>query len=171
MTTAQLGDCKAEKDTTMGTMEGGIKSPVIWNIKISKCADKFPERGPNKFTGYADDAGLKSAGICVQTVGDTIQSGIKIMEEWATENKLTFNVDKTKAMLFTIRKNCKKPNLYMNRKKIEYVDTFKYLGVTIDNKLRWTNHIENQVKKAKATLMIGRKMIGRDWKIRPKSAY
>ena len=171
VTTAQLGDCKAEKDTTMGTMEGGIKSPVIWNIKISKCADKFPERGPNKFTGYADDAGLKSAGICVQTVGDTIQSGIKIMEEWATENKLTFNVDKTKAMLFTIRKNCKKPNLYMNGKKIEYVDSFKYLGVTIDNKLRWTNHIENQVKKAKATMMIGRKMIGRDWGISPKTAY
>ena len=171
VTTAQLGDCKAEKDTTMGTMEGGIKSPVIWNIKISKCADKFPERGPNKFTGYADDAGLKSAGICVQTVGDTIQSGIKIMEEWATENKLTFNADKTKAMLFTIRKNCKKPNLYMNGKKIEYVDSFKYLGVTIDNKLRWTNHIENQVKKAKATMMIGRKMIGRDWGISPKTAY
>ena len=70
-----------------------------------------------------------------------LQSGIKIMEEWVEENKLSFNVDKTKAMMFTVRKNCKKPKLYMNKKEIEYVDTFKYLGVIIDNELKWTDQI------------------------------
>ena len=169
--TATLGDSRTEKDVTMGTMEGGIKSPVIWNIKMSKCADKFPEKGPTKFTGYADDAGIKARGIDEYTVAGLLQAGIKVLENWAKENKLTFNTEKTKAMIFTKKLNPKKPELFINNTKIEYVDTFKYLGVTLDNKLRWTTHVENQVKKAKATIMIGRKMIGRDWGITPKTAY
>ena len=66
--TVTLGNSKAEKDVTMGMMEGGIKSPVIWNIKMSKCADSFSKKGLTKFTGYADDTGIKARGMDEYTV-------------------------------------------------------------------------------------------------------
>ena len=50
-TTATLGEENAEKRNTMGTMEGGIKSPVIWNVEISRCADKFPDNRLHRICG------------------------------------------------------------------------------------------------------------------------
>ena len=41
----------------------------------------------------------------------------------------------------------------MDGKKIEYSNSFRYLGVTIDNKLSWKEHRENVIKTAKGNLM------------------
>ena len=168
-TRATLGDDEAEKEVTNGMMEGGIKSPCNWNIKLSKCADKFPKNGPLDFTGYADDIGLLITGIDMQTLVDILQKAMKILEQWATENKLTFNADKTKAMIFTNKRKYRRPTLKINGKEIEYVTEFKYLGVILDNKLSWTKHVEAQTKKAKATIFMTRKMVGKDWGINPKT--
>ena len=33
-------------------------------------------------------------------------------------------------------------NLYINNNKIDQINSFEYLGVTIDEKLRWSDHIK-----------------------------
>ena len=159
------------KKITMGTMEGGIKSPVIWNIKISKCADKFPKKGSTDFNGYADDVGILESGIHELTIGSNINRAMKILEQWAKDNKLTFNAEKTKAMIFMKKINYKKPIIKINNREIEYVETFKYLGVILDRKLSWKPHVEHQVKKAKAVMMISRKMISKDSGLNPETAH
>ena len=125
MATASLGDNEAEKDITMGMMEGGIKSPCNWNMKISGAADRFKKSDPTDFTGYADDIGLLVTGIDEQTLIDILQKSIRVLEKWAEENKLTFNAEKTKVMIFTRKRKFIKPDIYIDGKVIEYVDNFK----------------------------------------------
>ena len=109
-----------------------------------------------------------AVGIDVQVLADNIQKDIRTMEGWAKDHGLKFNAKKTKVMLFT-RKNVKRrPKLYINGEEIEYVNEYKYLGVTIDSKLSWNKHIQNIANRATGTFMQCQTMLGRTWGLSPK---
>ena len=56
--------------------------------------------------------------------------------DWCDSNHLVLNVTKTKEMVIDFRKQTKVADLIVIIKKdVERVDTFKYLGIVIDNKL------------------------------------
>ena len=93
------------------------------------------------------------------------------MEAWAASNSLSFNPSKSKIMAFSRKRNVKHPKLYLNNTELEYVTEIKYLGVTIDQRLKWTKHLETQTKKAMIALAQGRKMIGRRWGLKPKYTH
>lgn len=69
------------------------------------------------------------------------------LAEWMCINKLSLNVKKTKFMLFTIRNVPISDTLYINGETIERVDNFKFLGVLIDAKLTWNDHVQFIKKK------------------------
>ena len=71
-------------------------------------------------------------------------------------------------MLFSKRRNKIKPTLKLNQTPIDWVDSFKYLGITLDSKLGWTQHIENAINKATLALIQCRKLLGRQWGLNPK---
>ena len=96
-----------------------------------------------------------------------LNADIRIFEEWATEHGLKFSSSKTKAMIFSRKENTNRRNLYINGEQIEYVTSFKYLGVTIDNKLNWTEHINNVSKKATNIMAQCRRMMGKTWGLKP----
>jgi len=67
---------------------------------------------------------------------------------WLKTNKLLVNAAKTKVMIFkNVNKQGISLNLKINNVCLEEVQTIKYLGVIIDNKLNWLPHIEKITKK------------------------
>ena len=60
------------------------------------------------------------------------------------EANLTFSPDKTVAMMFSPKKRKILTRLYIEGKKLNTVETTRYLGVIIDNKLSWTPHINKK---------------------------
>ena len=62
------------------------------------------------------------------------------VSEWLAANRLSLNVDKSKLLSFSL---CQKNNLTlsMNNEIITETKVAKYLGVIIDNKLIWKDHI------------------------------
>ena len=63
--------------------------------------------------------------------------------QWLTNNKLTINTEKTKSMFFgKIKTYSKQEQINIDKKRIENVDSIRYLGITIDNKLSFKNHID-----------------------------
>ena len=53
---------------------------------------------------------------------------------------------------------------------INNVTSVKYLGVTLTNRLRWYNHINNVYDKALKALHLGAKLTGKTWGLQPKLA-
>ena len=59
------------------------------------------------------------------------------------------------------------PNLVLNGEEVPYVESFKYLGITLDQNLTWKPHITQRLAKAKADLMIARKLVTNSWGLTP----
>ena len=62
---------------------------------------------------------------------------------WAKKNKLNFNEQKSRVMVISRRKRKenKEISVSMNNKTLEQVQRIKYLGVIIDSKLNYRDHI------------------------------
>ena len=71
---------------------------------------------------------------------------MKKLHQWFLANKLTLNLSKTKFMIFSKKLKTKakerKFKININNYSIKQVTEMKYLGVILDNKLNWHNHIQ-----------------------------
>ena len=66
---------------------------------------------------------------------------------WLNRNRLTLNVERTKCVDFSKRVQKKSEKVYINSKKIQNVETFKHLGVQVDQKLSFQEHPEKLTKR------------------------
>ena len=71
------------------------------------------------------------------------------IQEWAINIKITFNENKSKAMLITRwrRKEKKEIEIYINNKTLQQVNNLKYLGIMFDSKLLFRDHINYMEEK------------------------
>ena len=74
------------------------------------------------------------------------------------DNRLKLNLNKTRYMLFHLNKIdiCKNKNLDIKSgsSTVSMVNNYKYLGVTTDSNLNWSNHIETLKTKLLKTIGI-----------------
>ncbi|EDO30211.1 predicted protein, partial [Nematostella vectensis] len=71
--------------------------------------------------------------------------------EWLTANKLQFHPSKTKSMIIGSSYNLAKIDqcsVFINNTEVTRVKSQKCLGIKIDDKLNWGNHIDKFCKKA-----------------------
>ena len=127
----------------IGVVQGSVLGPLLFNIFINDIA----QLGVNCVL-FADDAVFftKSRLACESIT--LMQNFITTLSSWLTDNRLTANENKTKVMLFSpCNLPSPMPTLSFNGTPLEWVDEFRYLGVYIDNKLRFKKHIEMVTNK------------------------
>ena len=66
---------------------------------------------------------------------------------WAKNYKIEFNDDKSTAMLVSRRKGKKEINVFLNYKLLKQVKKIKYLGIIMDNKFKFREHITYTAEK------------------------
>ena len=67
--------------------------------------------------------------------------------------KLSLNVSKTKEMILDYRKRrAEHATIHIEGAVVEQVESFKFLGVHITNKLTWSKHINTVLKRAQQNL-------------------
>ena len=78
---------------------------------------------------------------------------VRALGVWCQENNLTLNVIKTKETIVDIRKvHREQPPNHIDGTVVERVESFKFLSVHITDKLKWSTHTDNVVKKAQQRL-------------------
>ena len=65
---------------------------------------------------------------------------------WCLENKMTLNLSKTKALIVTLGSTSKPP---IFTTPVESVNSWKFLGITVDNHLNFNEHIDVVTSKAR----------------------
>ena len=154
--TTKINGIRVSSFLTKGTPQGGVLSPVMWNIAFDGLLEIF-SKGPVTCIGFADDAALVNTGSYANTLVAEAQSAVNKATDWGKENGLEFSPAKTAVILFARNKKPKKlAKLKVYDKEVEFVDSAKYLGLIIDSSLSWKPHIKLKLKKAKAHLQIVR---------------
>ena len=87
----------------------------------------------------------------VMDSAEQINSELKCLDRWLKSNKVSINADKTKDMLFSCNKNVNFPDISVSNTKINETSVTKFLGIHLDTKLNFVNHItEISMKVAKS---------------------
>lgn len=94
---------------------------------------------------YADDGLFIAHGKNYNELIENINYDIKIIHEWFNDNHLKLNIKKTKIMLIKTKNEEEMQHfigINFDNKLIERVNSIKYLGLTIDDKLSWDEHVD-----------------------------
>ena len=79
---------------------------------------------------------------------------VRDLAVWCQDNNLSLNVIKTKKMIVDYRKRrIDHAHILIDGAVVEQVESFKFLGVHITNKLSWSKHTNTVVKRAQQSLL------------------
>ena len=128
--------------------KGGILSPFLWLINVD---------GLLRFDfGRHCAVQVCADGICATISADTPQKLIRIANvifmrfcEWAGNNKLNYDENETEALLFTRKHKVPDITLTFLNTRVEIKEKVRYLGVILDRKLSWSEHVTTRVNAAK----------------------
>lgn len=97
---------------------------------------------------FADDTVLFVVGKSFEECFDSMNDELVGFTEWLKWKKLQLNIAKTKCMVVTTRRtiDCRGCVL-MDGGLVERVETMKYLGVMLDDKLNFNEHIDYTIRK------------------------
>ncbi len=157
---------------TCGTSQGGILSPLVWNLAFDGLLNKF-DQGPAHVKGFADDAALILKGHDPYTLISQGQEALNKALTFGIKTELEFGASKTEVVFFT-RKRLKLeglPRLSMNNKPLEYSNQVKYLGIILNivdhssdlSKLTFGPHIKEKSKKAIKLLYSSKNSVRQLW--------
>lgn len=154
---------------TRGTPQGGVLSPTLWILVMDSLLKKLQADG-FKAIGYADDLAVICRGKHLATISERTQRAVTIVEKWCVNAGLSVNPDKSELVIFTKNRKLigfKNPKIF--GKEIVRANSVKYLGITLDSKLNWSEHIENRLNKCIRIFWSCRSAIGKSWGLSPKS--
>ena len=126
--------------------QGGVLSPAFYGIYVDDLVTILSEMGIGCYLRdvflsillYADDMALLAPSL------KGLQKLLSATESYCNEWDIMLNAKKTKNMVFG--KKHELPQLVLDGKNIDWVDSWAYLGVTIQSYKRFNCDIDGKVK-------------------------
>lgn len=95
----------------------------------------------NKIKLFADDTSLYCIVDNHETAAESLNSDLDSLYSWSSDWGVTFNSTKTKSMLFTRKQDVNIPTLYLNDNALENTLVHKHLGLNLNSKGVWKDHV------------------------------
>lgn len=149
-------DCiSSEYETSYGCPQGSILSPLLWNFYFRGYESQI--LNCSKF-GFADDLAMLSESSSSEKAYSSLTTDFRRLLQWTQSLGIEISLSKTQVVDFspTFRKKKLPPTsgvffrdpLSGILSKIPRVSSYKYLGVILDENLKWkewVNYICNQI--------------------------
>lgn len=154
-----------------GVPQGSILGPILFLIYINdlqNSTDLFP-------IIFADDTNLfynaRSVDLCIAKMNGEMVSVL----QWIRSNKLSLNVEKTNYIVFSnSRRLTAQPTIFIDGISILQVKSLKFLGVIIDDKLSWrehVNYIRGKISRSMGVLRCAKPYLNQDSLIKLYNAF
>ena len=122
-----------------GVPQGSILGPLLFIIYIND----FPKSSNVlSFILFADDSNLFFSHSNPHTLVDVMNIELNKIMQWLRANRLSLNLQKTNVMLFSNTLDKLPHDIIFENEVIKQVYSVRFLGVTVDSKLSWKQHID-----------------------------
>lgn len=129
---------------TRGVPQGSVLGPLLFLVMINDLDVNIPA----KVILYADDTTIITKNKCRSQVLAEAKDHQIIVQNWLAANELVLNAEKTSTCIFGLRES------------IGDAVFPKFLGLTLDPKLNWHQHIGNLKKKLCSGIFALRRICG-----------
>lgn len=161
----------AESNTvayTFGVPQGTVLGPVLFTIYIN---DILKTNLEGAVTAFADDTALCFSGKTWEEVKAKAESGLSAIKTNLNNHLLTLNPEKTVYITFSATQagnpdemslklhQCLYPSI-CDCPTVTRTDSTKYLGITVDNHMRWHDHTRALTKRLRRQAYIYIKLRG-----------
>ncbi len=145
------------KNIEAGVPQGSVLGPVLYLLYTSDIP-KLDHLGT--IATFADDTAILAVGKDHREASLKLQLSLNKIQKWTTNWRIKLNESKSVHVNFT-NKRAENIPVTINNTQIPFADSAKYLGITLDARLRWKMHVKNKrreldLKYLKLKWLIGR---------------
>lgn len=135
------------REVTAGAAQGSILGPDLWNISYDSLLRLEMPRDVF-LVGYADDVAAVIVSRNLDLAQLSLNQVMRRVNEWMEQHGLSLAMAKTEIVLLTKRRIPTIVPMSVGPKSVQTKPSAKYLGVTIDTKLTFWEHIRRASDKA-----------------------
>lgn len=147
------GCLSEEMSSSTGSPQGCVLSPLLYILYMEDWCSQHINR---HILNFADDSAIVSLLHSDETDHDPVMNDFVF---WCENAFLQLHVSKTKDRLINFRsKPCALRNTTIKGQVVEVVETYRYLGSLIANKLNFTSNTDNTFQKGQQRLFCLRKL-------------
>ena len=135
-----------------GVPQGSILGPLLFFICINDLSDDLSTTAKL----FAGDTSLFSVVRDINTSAAHLNNDLRKISNWAFQWKMSFKPDPSKqaheVIVSSKHQKVSHPTIYSNNNPIESVSSQKHLGMILDTKLNFQEHIKNILTKVNETI-------------------
>ena len=130
-------------DVKLGVPQGSILGPILFLIYVND----INISANASFTKFADDTTILTSAPTLEEATEKMNTALHNVNKWFAQNKLNLNPSKTRYMIFNGRNITETNLIKLGDTYIERVwskgnkKSFKLVGIMVDEKLKWDEHI------------------------------
>ena len=129
-------------DLRIGIPQGSVLGPILFVLYVNE----FPNISPSlKTVLFADDTTVSMSGPDFPELCEGMNAELEKILRWSVSNRLALNSQKTGAVVFSNRLHDDDRAMFLtiDNANVCFLDDIKFLGITLDNKLKFKEHISN----------------------------